>query len=86
MKTKMTCAVNAIKSTVKGDIGVAKTMASGAYSAFQSGGIKAAGADLYHRGARAWQNSSKADKMRYAGYGAAGAAGAGATAWGLSGD
>lgn len=87
---KITRPVNAISSTMKGigagmasDARVARSMASGAASAYRSGGFRAAGMDLYHRGGMAWRNSSSADKMRYAGYGAAGV---GLTAWGLSGD
>lgn len=91
--------VNKIGSTLKGtasglgsgmmnDARIARSMASGAKSAYSAagggfGGMKAAGLDAYHRGGLAWRNSSNADKMRYAGYGAAGVAG---VAWGLSGD
>lgn len=90
---KLSKPVNQIASTVKGvgsaiasDARVARSMASGAASAFKTaggglGGAQAAGMDLYHRGGMAWKNSSNIDKLRYAGYGAAGI---GLTAWGLN--
>lgn len=92
---KMSKPFNKIASTVKGvggamasDARIARSMASGASSAYRQagggmGGLSAAGMDLRHRGAMAWKNSSSMDKARYAGYGAAGV---GLTAWGLSGD
>lgn len=85
---------NAISSTMKGigagmanDARVARSMASGASSAFKTagggfGGARAAGTDLMKRGSMAWRNASMADKARYAGYAGA----AGLTAWGLSRD
>ena len=84
---RMTKAFNAIKSTVKGaaynDVSAAQRVVQGAQAGLSRRGLSGIASGAWGGAKGAWAGASKGDKMRWGAYGAAGI---GATAWGLSGD